>query len=161
MLFSDIYQVSLDIGAFAIFLLDEETLDLMVEAGCQGINIAIESGNKRVLKEIVLKPVNLDIVPTWIQKVHDKGLFCIANFIIGYPGETWDEIQDTIRYAETCGADYIKIFVAVPLKGTKLWNRALERDAFVGDSSGTKVEWRHSQIKYLISFCALLLIKVP
>jgi magnesium-protoporphyrin IX monomethyl ester (oxidative) cyclase len=76
------------IGAFAIFLLNDEILDLMVEAGCQGINIAVESGNKRVLKEIVGKPVNLDSIPGWIQKVQEKGLFCLSNFIIGFPAET-------------------------------------------------------------------------
>ena len=37
--------------------------------------------------------------------------FVIANFIVGYPGEKWDEILDTIRFAEHCSADYIKIFV--------------------------------------------------
>jgi anaerobic magnesium-protoporphyrin IX monomethyl ester cyclase len=135
------------IGAFAIFLLTDDILELMVKAGCVGINVAIETGSKRVLKEIVFKPVDLDKVPIMIRKVKEKGLFVIANFIIGYPGESWSEIRETIRYAENCGADYAKLFLAVPLKNTKLWNMALEKNAFGGDPSGVKVEWRFSQVK--------------
>lgn len=135
------------IGAFAIFLLADDLLDLMVAAGCKGINVAIESGSNRVLMDIVQKPVNLRTVPAQIARVKDRGLFVLANFIIGYPGETWDEIRETINYAGTCGADYVKLFVAVPLKNTKLWDMALRLDAFTGDPSGIAVEWRFSQIK--------------
>ncbi len=135
------------IGAFAIFLLTDDILDLMIKAGCQGINVAIESGSKRVIKEIVFKPVDLDRVPMIIKKVIDRGLFVIANFIIGYPGESWDEIRETIRYAENCGADYVKLFIAVPLKNTKLWDQAEALNAFDRDMSEVNVEWRYSQVK--------------
>jgi radical SAM superfamily enzyme YgiQ (UPF0313 family) len=39
--------------AFSVWLLDDEMLDLMARAGCTQINVAIESGNQRVLSEIV------------------------------------------------------------------------------------------------------------
>ncbi|MBI5741878.1 MAG: B12-binding domain-containing radical SAM protein [Nitrospirae bacterium] len=138
-------DVKFIIGAFAVFLLNEEILDLLVKSGCVGLNVAIESGNKRVLREIVQKPVDLDKAKLWIGKIREKGLFCIANFIIGFPGETWEEIRDTVHFAETCGADYIKIFVAVPLKGTRLWERAVEAGA-IRDNGSAKIDWRHSQI---------------
>ena len=106
--------------AFAVWLLDDEMLDLMARAGCTQINVAIESGNQRVLKEIIQKPIKLEKIPTLIQKVKEKGITVLANFIVGFPGEKWDEIRETVRYAENCGADYVKIFVAVPLKNTKM-----------------------------------------
>ena len=121
-------------------------LDLMVEAGCVGINVAIESGNQRVMDEIVLKPVNLETVPPLIRKVHDAGLWVIANFIIGFPGESWDEIRETIEFAEKCGADYVKFFIAVPLKGTKMWDMASDMGTIVHDEGSGVVDWRFSQI---------------
>jgi len=78
-----------------------------------------------------------------IGKIREKGLFCIANFIIGFPGERWEEIRETVRYAENCGADYIKIFIAVPLRGTRLWDKVVEIGAI---KSSAKVDWRHGQI---------------
>ena len=138
--------LSFIIGAFAIFKLDDEMLDLMVEAGCVGINVAIESGNQRVMDKIVLKPVNLETVPPLIQKVHDAGLWVIANFIIGFPGESWDEIRETIEFAEKCGADYVKFFIAVPLKGTKMWDMASDTGTILHDEGSGVVDWRFSQI---------------
>jgi radical SAM superfamily enzyme YgiQ (UPF0313 family) len=134
------------IGAFAVFLLTDDILELMVRSGCVGVNVAIESGNPRVLKEIVGKPVDLEKARAAIGKIREKGLFCLANFIIGFPGESWQEIRETVEYAEQCGADYVKIFVAVPLKNTRLWEIAVAQDA-IADPAGYRVDWRFSQIR--------------
>jgi len=132
----------------ALFLLTDEMLDLMKASGCVGLNIAIESGNERVLREIVNKPIkDLSKVPEIIKKIKDRGMYCLANFIIGLPGETWDEIRDTIRYAENCGAEYVKIFVAVPLYGTRLYEMAKKMNAIVGGEENLKVDWRYSQVR--------------
>lgn len=131
--------------AFALFLLTDELLELMRKSGCVGINVAIESGNERVIKEIVHKPIkDLKKVPEIIRKIQSKGMFCITNFIIGFPGETWDEIRDTIRFAENCGSDYVKIFIAVPLKGTKLYKIAYEKKYLSGDPD--TMSWRYGTI---------------
>ena len=104
--------------AFALFLLNDEILDLMRDSGCVGINVAIESGNERVLKKIVKKPIkNLTTVPPTIKKVKDRGMYCIANFIIGFPSERWDEIRQTI-FLETCGAIMLNFRCSAP------WNQA-------------------------------------
>lgn len=134
--------------AFALFLLNDEILDLMRDSGCVGINVAIESGNERVLKKIVKKPIkNLTTVPPTIKKVKDRGMYCIANFIIGFPSERWDEIRQTISFAETCGADYVKFFVAVPLYGTKLHKIALEMGSLTSSGEFPITDWRYSQIR--------------
>lgn len=133
--------------AFAVWLLDDEMLDLMARAGCTQINVAIESGNQRVLKEIIQKPIKLEKIPTLIQKVKEKGIAVLANFIVGFPGEKWDEIRETVRYAENCGADYVKIFVAVPLKNTKMWKMAEHLDSFEVDPKEVRVDWRNGQLK--------------
>ena len=133
--------------AFALFLLTDEILDLMKQSGCVGINIAIESGNERVLKEIVQKPIkDLKKVPEIIQKIKSRGLFCLANFVIGFPGESWDEIRDTLKFAEFCGADYVKIFIAVPLRGTKLYEIAQEKGCLADNNNNDSINWRFGVI---------------
>ena len=129
----------------AVFLMDEEIFQLMAETGCQMIGVAIESGTERILKQVIKKPVDLKMVPEMIKKAHKYGLYVAANFIIGFPGETWDEILQTIHYAENCGADYIKIYPANPLIGTKLFEMAKAENLIVGDPN--KVDWRYGRIK--------------
>ena len=133
------------IQAFAIFTLNDKMLDLMVKAGCFGVNVAIESGNQRVMDEIVLKPVTLEKIPPLIKTITDRGLFVLANFIIGFPGESWEEIRETIRFAEYCGADYCKFFVAMPLSHTKMLDMAISKGVL--DTDGHLfMDWRYGQI---------------
>jgi anaerobic magnesium-protoporphyrin IX monomethyl ester cyclase len=129
----------------AIFMMDEEILKLMVETGCQMIGVAIESGTERILKQVIRKPVNLKKVPEMIKMAQNYGIFVAANFIIGFPGETWDEIMQTIRYAETCGADYVKIYPANPLVGTRMFEMAKKLNVIVGDEKD--VGWRYGRIE--------------
>lgn len=151
-LFSLMVEKKLDVKwigiAFALFLLNDELLDLMKASGCAGINVAIESGNKRVLKEIVGKPIkDLGQAKKIIAKIRERGMYCITNFVIGFPGESWDDIRETMRFAEHCGADYVKFFVAVPLYKTKLFNLAKEMGLLDCDEECPKIDWRYAQIR--------------
>jgi len=127
-----------------IFKMDKEIFELMGDTGCQMIGVAIESGNPRILKEIIKKPVDLEKVPGLIETAKKFGIFVVANFIIGFPGETWDEIRNTLRYAEACGADYCKIYAAQPLIGTDLYEIAKKMNCLVG--AETDVDWRYGRI---------------
>lgn len=134
-------------AAFAIFAMDDEMLDLMRDAGCTSVNVAIESGSQRVLNELVHKPIkDLDKVPELINKIKARGINVLANFIIGMPGEAWQEIRQTIHFAEHCNADYVKFFVAVPLIGTKMTDMAMEMGALEMEKDAPRVDWRNSQI---------------
>lgn len=138
------------VSSFAIFVIDDEMLDLMKEAGCIGVNVAIESGNPRVLKEIINKPIkDLYAVPSLIEKIKARGMYVLANFIIGSPGETWEEIRETINFAENCGADYVKFFISVPLEGTEMFEMARKLNSFEHDhtADNPKLDWRFSQLK--------------
>lgn len=129
----------------AVFMMDEETFKLMAETGCQMIGIAVESGSERILKQVIKKPVDLKKVPQMIKLAQKYGIYVAANFIIGFPGETWDEIRQTLHFAETCGADYCKIYPANPLVGTELFAMAKKLNCIVGDEN--KVDWRYGRIK--------------
>ena len=128
-----------------IFSMNDEIFALMGESGCQMIGMAVESGVPRILKEIINKPVNLDLVPQRIESARKLGIFVVVNFIIGFPGESWDEIRQTLRFAETCGADYCKIYAAQPLRSTKLFDMAKNAGFLVGDED--TVEWRYGRIE--------------
>ncbi len=118
------FDITWNIMALAVFKLDEELLGLMKASGCQFINIAVESGSTRVLKEIIHKPVTLDHAVSMVALMKKMGIDVAANFVIGFPGETWSEIRQTLSFAEKLDSDYTKIFIATPFPHTELYRTA-------------------------------------
>lgn len=136
----------LSIG-LAVFKLDEELIGLMKESGCEYIAVAIESGTDRVLKEIIKKPLDFKYAKKMIAFARSKGIYVTANFIIGFPTETWDEIRQTVRFAEEINVDYLKLFTAVPLRNTRLWNFCEEKKAFKNNFNPKDIRWSTGQIE--------------
>jgi len=130
--------------AVAVFKMDKELVNLMKASGCRYLAVAIESGTNRVLKEIIRKPVNFDHAREMIKAIKEAGIYLAANFIVGFPTETWEEIRQTIKYAEEIDVDYIKLFHAVPLPHTKLWDLC-EKEG-VSNGNG-KFKWSKGNIE--------------
>lgn len=103
-----------------IMHLDRELLELMQKSGCYQLTISIESGNPDVLRNIIKKPINLEKVPRIIELAKSLNFEIAANFVFGFPGETWDQIRDTCRYAYKINADIINFHIATPLPKTEL-----------------------------------------
>lgn len=113
--------------------LDYELIKLMKESGCYQITISPESGNERVLEEIIHKPAKLETVRNVVKWCKDLGVEILCDFVIGLPGETWDEIRDTTNFAEELDADAVKFAVATPFPGTELFAIAVEKGLFPKD----------------------------
>ena len=108
------------------WLLDEEILKLMYKSGCNHITVSIESGNQEVLTNIVKKPIKLDMIPEKLNLAKSIGFDIIANFVLGFPGETWEQIRDTLRYAQKLNVDIVNFHIATPLPKTELMDLCLE-----------------------------------
>ena len=133
--------------ATAVFRLDEEMIKLMRKSGCQYICIAIESGTKRVIHDIVGKPIDFDHAKKITRLAQQEGIFVSANFIIGFPTETWQEIRETIRFAEELNPDYMKLFHAIPLRNTRLWELCEEHGLFKKGFEQGQLRWSAGQIE--------------
>lgn len=132
--------------AMAVFKLDEELLGLMAASGCKYMSIAIESGSPRILKDIIRKPVDLNYAKRMTAYAKGLGIFVSANFIIGFPTETWDEVRSTCAFAEELDADYVKIFTAIPLRHTRLWDLCEATGSFTKDFDQMNISWNAGQI---------------
>lgn len=107
-------------SGLAIFAMDEELLDKMVEAGYYSVSFAIESGVPWVLRDLMHKAVDLDKAKRLVKYGRSIGLKVKAFFILGYPGETKDTMRRTVDYAGELGADWNLFFPATSLPGTDL-----------------------------------------
>ncbi|MCE1225277.1 MAG: B12-binding domain-containing radical SAM protein [Geobacteraceae bacterium] len=118
----------------AVYRLDKELLDLMKAAGCTTLIFAVESGCNRVLREIMGKPLSVENVPEIVSYALQLGFRCAALFVIGNPGESWDEIRQTMRFAESLEI-YCHFSIATPLPKTRLYYESLGRNYLVNDFS--------------------------
>lgn len=102
--------------------LTRNVLSAMKEAGMYRIICPLESGSDRVLKKVIGKSFSTvqhhhDVV-MWS---HELGLEVIGMFVIGMPGETRQEMLDTVMFAEAHPEiDYSVFSIATPMVGTRL-----------------------------------------
>lgn len=104
----------------AVWALDDELLEKMRGSGCYQLTFAVESGNQRVLNEIVKKPLRLEKVKPLVKKAQEFGISVHSFAICGLPGETIENMQETYDFVKDCGFDSASFFVATPLVGSEL-----------------------------------------
>lgn len=114
------YGITWKCANINVMHLDRKLLELMQKSGCYQLTVSIESGNPYVLRNIIKKPINLKKVPRVIEIAKSLNFEIAANFVFGFPGETWDQIRDTCRYAERINADIVNFHIATPLPKTEL-----------------------------------------
>jgi magnesium-protoporphyrin IX monomethyl ester (oxidative) cyclase len=111
---------------FGIWTMDDEIIEKMKVSGCYKIKFSIESGSQRVLDNIVHKRVDLSTCESIVQKCKDVGLITGANFIVGFPEETIEEMHMTYELAKKLDVDFTIFNVAMPYPQTELCERAKE-----------------------------------
>ncbi len=109
----------------SIWLVDFELLKRMKEVGFYRLCFPVETGCQKTL-DFIQKPVKLDKVKETIRFTTQLGFWTQGNFIIGFPYETPEEIEETIRYAYDSGLDYAFFFVAKPYAGSEMYEVAKE-----------------------------------
>lgn len=110
---------SVDAGV-SVWLVDKELLEIMRRAGFYSIRFPIETGNEATLK-FIRKPVDLHKAKEMIGAANGLGFWTSANFIIGFPYETRQDIEETIRYAFSTKLDYASFLIAKPNAGSDLY----------------------------------------
>jgi len=103
----------------AIWTLDEEVIQKMRQAGCYRLTFGIESGSLRTQKYIK-KIVAEDKIRHLIRCCHRSHIWACGTFIIGFPDETLEDIQETERVILTSGINFAFIYIAQPLPGTRM-----------------------------------------
>jgi len=104
----------------SIWLVDSELLIKMKKAGFYRLCFPIETGNENTLK-FIRKPVDLKKVKETIKLANKIGFWTQGNFIIGFPYETKEEIEETIQYAYNSYLDFAIFFIAKPYAGSEMY----------------------------------------
>ena len=108
--------------------IDEELATLMKAAGVDTLFLAIEHGSKRVLKDIIRKPIAFGRIKSTVQLLQRAGIFTCAFFVIGLPGETRAERQETRDMIYDWSLDWAFFNYATPLRGSELFKLCKENN---------------------------------
>jgi anaerobic magnesium-protoporphyrin IX monomethyl ester cyclase len=76
-------------------VINDETAQLMFESGCRECLLGIESGDAGILRNMK-KNTTPEKILSAINALNKAGINTLSTFIIGFPGETEETIQNTI-----------------------------------------------------------------
>ncbi|HQB11898.1 MAG TPA: radical SAM protein [Candidatus Omnitrophota bacterium] len=91
----------------------------MKEAGCEWVALGVESGNERILGEVIKKGETKDQIRVAVQLAKRAGLKVRTFFILGHYTETPETIRETIRFALELNPDAIAFGLIVPNPGSE------------------------------------------
>ena len=100
--------------------MNEEVIRLLKESGCFRIWIGAESGSQKVI-DAMDRRVEVKQVQEMIQMSKKYGLQAGTFIMVGYPGETDDDVRLTLEHLKKADPDHYTITVAYPIKGTPLY----------------------------------------
>jgi anaerobic magnesium-protoporphyrin IX monomethyl ester cyclase len=114
--------------------LDEELIYFMKKAGFKQIWIGAENGSQKVIDAMNTKS-NLNQINRTMQMLKKVGIRTGTFIMLGYPGETKEDIFQTMKFLKQSNPDNYAISLSYPINGTH----------FYAEVNFTKVpEWKSS-----------------
>ena len=111
---------------------DKPLLKAFKEAGCWAILFGAESGVQKNLNA-VRKGITLEQTRRAVRTAKEAGLIVHTPFLVGLPGETFEEGQKTIEFACEINPDIVSFHALTPFPGTELYDNIEKYGAMSGD----------------------------
>lgn len=113
-----------------------DVLKKMKKAGCKYISYGVESGNDEMLK-LMNKKITIQNVEKVLEDTKSVGIDMYLFFIVGYPGDTKEMEDDSLKLIERLHPTGVGYNIFIPLPGTPSW-KYLEEKGLVGFDT---IEW--------------------
>jgi anaerobic magnesium-protoporphyrin IX monomethyl ester cyclase len=117
-------------------LLGERTVAALKSAGCEMVWIGAESGSQKIL-DAMEKGSTVAEIRAAAARLRAAGIKVAFFLQFGYPGETEQDVNATLKLVDDVLPDDIGISVSYPLPGTRFHAR-------VRDEMGRGAHWRDS-----------------
>ena len=102
--------------------LNEKLLTVMKQSGCYTASVAIESGDNKILEDMK-KQLTVETVREKVRLLKRVGFEVKGFFIIGFPTDTKETINRTIKFALELPLDGAQFGNYIPLPGTESYNK--------------------------------------
>jgi radical SAM superfamily enzyme YgiQ (UPF0313 family) len=117
-------------------LMTDETVKALRSAGCVEVWMGVESGSQKIL-DAMDKGLLLSHIYSARERLAGAGIRACYFLQLGYPGESWRELQATVELVRSTRPDDIGISFSYPLPGTVFYER-------VQTQLGVKRNWSDS-----------------
>jgi radical SAM superfamily enzyme YgiQ (UPF0313 family) len=104
--------------------IDEEMLLALKRAGCVRIQYGIESGTDEILLAMN-KKITLEQARKAVAATKKAGIGVLLDFMIGYPGETREQIRRTVAFARELNPTFVQFGITTLFPGTRIYDDAL------------------------------------
>jgi anaerobic magnesium-protoporphyrin IX monomethyl ester cyclase len=104
-----------------------DMITMLAQAGCKHIIYGVESGSRRIREDILKRPGDIRQVVDAFKWTKEAGMLATANYMMGIPGETPEDIEQTLALNEELATDDFAFFVFHPFPGTPLFETCMER----------------------------------
>jgi anaerobic magnesium-protoporphyrin IX monomethyl ester cyclase len=101
---------------------DYPLLKHMHRAGCRRIYYGWESGSQRML-DVLKKDLTPEVIVQAARMTRRAGIWAKVYIIVGSPGETHADVEETEKVLRLAGPDLVRVSVFNPLIGTESWDR--------------------------------------
>jgi len=98
------------------------------DAGVRMMSIGFESGNDRILEKILRKGVTVEQNYRAAEICRELGILIDANYMLGMPTETEEEMMDTVRMINKINPEIRSVAFYSPHPGTDLYQYCLDHD---------------------------------
>lgn len=125
---------------------DIEVIEELKESGCKEIVLPFETGSERIMRKYASNKFQHEKynVKELIRVLNEFGLVTAGNYILGWPDETLDELNQTIELARlhrSFNIHSVNFFNAIPLPGTPLFDIAKKGGNLPDNWSPDRANW--------------------
>ena len=114
----------------------ERKISLLKKMGCVAMSVGIESGDEQLRKKILYRKMSNTQIEMAIALMKNYGMRVSTFNMIGLPGESRDNVFETIKLHKKLGVDQANVYIIFPYPGTEI---AGKNNISFRDKNGTVI----------------------
>lgn len=107
-------------------LVNDELIKILKGLDISMICMGLESGSSKTLNYLKGDNVTIEQNKKAVQLFSDAGIHIQGTFIIGSPGETEENIRETLEFIKSSKLTAFEVYILTPFPGTPVWETALK-----------------------------------
>jgi radical SAM superfamily enzyme YgiQ (UPF0313 family) len=114
-------------GFSAKTILDDECFTAITKTNCWQLQIAFDATTNKSAELIDMKTkfVEYEDAMKISKRLKETGIKSVGFFLIGYPGQTLKDMEETLAFANSLPLDNRHIHIATPYPGTDLFDKCI------------------------------------
>lgn len=114
-----------------IATIDKDIVDALCDAGYLHAILPVEHASEFIRNKVIGKKLSCDKIFEVAELFKKRSVITRGFFIIGFPEETNETIEETMQMIKDLDLDLVNVFNLIPFPGTRLFQQCLENKLFL------------------------------